>query len=78
MTTSTLSHTAPLTLGPKFQIVIPKPLRQSLKLLAGQQIELRLKGDRIELIPIQPMRAARGLFAGINTDVPNDVELLKP
>ena len=72
MTTSAL--TSPLTLGPKFQIVIPKALRQTLKLWAGQQIEARLNGDKIELIPIQAMKSGRGLFAGIDTNVPNDIE----
>lgn len=59
-------------LSPKFQIVIPRDIRRALALVPGQQLEARLQGDRIELVPIQPMRAMRGLFRGIDTAVVDD------
>jgi hypothetical protein len=43
-----------------------------LSLAPGQRLEARLNGDRIELIPIQPMATMRGLFPGISTRVEND------
>ncbi len=61
-----------VSLSPKFQIVIPRDLRRALSLVPGQRLEARLKGDRIELIPVQPMAAMRGLFPGIDTTVEND------
>jgi AbrB family looped-hinge helix DNA binding protein len=69
---------ATLHLSPKFQIVIPKALRSALNLIAGQQLEARVTDGKIELIPLQPMQAARGLFPGIDTGVPNDPETLSP
>ncbi len=65
-----------ISLSPKFQIVIPKALRNTLHLIAGQQLEARVNDGKIELIPIQPMQAARGMFPGIDTTVPNDDEKL--
>ncbi len=65
-----------LSLSPKFQIVIPKTLRNALHLIAGQQLEARVTDGKIELIPIQTMKAARGIFPGIDTTVPNDDEAL--
>ncbi|MEX1165453.1 MAG: AbrB/MazE/SpoVT family DNA-binding domain-containing protein [Hydrogenophaga sp.] len=65
-------------LSPKFQIVIPKAVRQALNLIAGQQLEARVTDGKIELIPLQPMQAGRGLFPGIDTSVPNDHEPLAP
>lgn len=65
-----------LSLSPKFQIVIPKALRNALHLIAGQQLEARVTDGKIELIPIQTMQAARGIFPGIDTSVPNDDEQL--
>lgn len=65
-------------LSPKFQIVIPKAVRKALNLIAGQQLEARVSDGKIELIPVQPMQAARGLFPGIDTQVPNDQEPLSP
>ena len=65
-------------LSQKFQIVIPKAVRNALQLVAGQQMEARVTDGKIELIPLQPMQAARGLFPGIDTQVPNDPEALSP
>lgn len=65
-------------LSPKFQIVIPKAVRKALNLIARQQLEARVSDGKIELIPVQPMQAARGLFPGIGTQVPNDQEPLAP
>jgi len=65
-------------LSPKFQIVIPKAVRKALNLIAGQPLEARVTDGKIELIPLQPMQAARGLFPGIDTRVPNDQEPLAP
>ena len=65
-----------ISLSPKFQIVIPKTLRNALHLIAGQQLEARVTDGKIELIPIQTMKAARGIFPGIDTTVPNDDEAL--
>lgn len=68
-----------VSLSPKFQIVIPRDLRRALSLSPGQRLEARLMGDRIELIPVQPMAAMRGLFQGIDTRVEDDdAELTAP
>ena len=61
-----------ISLSSKFQIVIPRDIRRALSLVPGQRLEARLKGDRIELIPVLPMTAMRGLFPGIATTVEND------
>ena len=61
-----------VSLSPKFQIVIPRDLRRALSLSPGQRLEVRLMGDRIELIPVQAMTAMRGLFPGIDTRVEDD------
>lgn len=58
-----------VTVSQKFQIVIPKQLRQSLNIQAGQKLKARIQGENIELIPEQSMSAARGFLAGINTEV---------
>ena len=64
----------PVALSPKFQIVIPKDVRKALKLVAGQWMEARVVGDRVELVPELPMSAIRGMCPGLNTDVLNDAE----
>jgi AbrB family looped-hinge helix DNA binding protein len=56
-----------LTLSPKFQVVIPKHIREALQLTAGMPMQVVQYGDRIEFIPVKPMQAARGLLKGMGT-----------
>lgn len=63
---------ATLTISPKFQVVIPKAIRDRLGLSAGQKVEAIVYGDRIELIPLQPARQLRGFLKGIDTRVPRE------
>lgn len=58
---------ATVTVSPKFQVVIPKEIRESLGIKAGQRIEAIMYEDRIELVPVRPIRKARGSLAGIDT-----------
>lgn len=61
-----------VTLSPKYQIVIPKRIRERLKLRPGQKIQAILYEDRIELVPVRPARKLKGFLKGIDTDVPRD------
>jgi AbrB family looped-hinge helix DNA binding protein len=58
-----------LTISPKFQVVIPKAIRERLGLLPGQKVQAILYGDRIELIPLEPAKRLRGFLKGIDTTV---------
>ncbi|MCK9634833.1 MAG: AbrB/MazE/SpoVT family DNA-binding domain-containing protein [Methylobacter tundripaludum] len=53
-------------LSSKFQLAIPKAIRDQLDLKAGQQFTLIAKGDIIELVPVRSLTAARGSFKGCN------------
>ena len=59
-----------VTISPKFQIVIPKQIRESLKLKPGQKVQAFVYENRIELIPVEPIRKLRGFARGIDTNVP--------
>lgn len=61
-----------VTISPKFQVVIPKEIRQSLALKSGQKVEILRYENRIELIPIRPLRQLRGFLKGIKTNVERD------
>ena len=58
-----------VTISPKFQVVIPKAIRERLGLSPGQKVQAVLYGDRIELIPLQPAKRLRGFLKGIDTTV---------
>ena len=58
-----------VTISPKFQVVIPKGLREGLDLKAGQKVEILRYENRIELIPLYPLKKMRGFLKGIDTTV---------
>jgi AbrB family looped-hinge helix DNA binding protein len=61
-----------VTVSPKFQIVIPKAIRELLGLKPGQKIQVISYENRIELIPLKPMASMRGFLKGINTTINRD------
>lgn len=61
-----------VTVSPKFQVVIPRTIRKSLDLHAGQKMHVFLYNNRIEMIPIKPIKEARGFLKGIDTSVPRE------
>jgi len=56
--------------------VIPKGIRESLGLRPGQKVQAIQYGDRVELVPIVPVRQMRGFLRGIDTDVPREGDRL--
>ena len=58
-----------VTVSPKFQVVIPKAIREALNIQSGQKVQVVRYQNRIELIPIRPIKTARGFLKGIDTSV---------
>ena len=65
-----------VTISPKFQVVIPKDVRQQLRLRPGQKVEAIAYDGRIELIPVRPMREMRGFVRGIDTTIEREDDRL--
>lgn len=63
-----------VTISPKFQVVIPKSIREQLKLVPGQKVQAIAYGDRIEFIPIRPASEMRGKLRGLDTSFERDRE----
>lgn len=63
-----------VTISPKFQVVIPKEIREKLALEPGQKVEALAYDDRIELIPVRPARQMRGFLKGIDTSVKREAD----
>ncbi len=63
-----------ISISPKFQVVIPKSIRDALGLVVGQKMQALRYGDRVELIPLRPLAQARGFLAGIDTQVERDAD----
>ncbi len=58
-----------VTISPKFQVVIPSRARELLGVRPGQKVRVILYDNRIELIPVRPIKEARGFLKGIDTTV---------
>ncbi|HEY7677610.1 MAG TPA: AbrB/MazE/SpoVT family DNA-binding domain-containing protein [Candidatus Methylomirabilis sp.] len=61
-----------VTISPKFQVVIPKAIRKTLGLEPGQKVQALVYENRIEFIPVLPLKKMRGFLAGIDTTVPRE------
>ncbi len=58
-----------VTVSPKFQVVIPKTVREKIGLKPGQKFRIMYHADRIEMIPLKTAKELRGFVKGIDTTV---------
>ena len=65
-----------VTVSPKYQVVIPKAVRQGLQLRPGQKLQVVEYEGRIELIPETDIAELRGFLRGINTDFQREEDRL--
>jgi AbrB family looped-hinge helix DNA binding protein len=57
------------TVSSKYQIVIPKRVRNQLGLKVGQKVQVLPYEGRIEIIPIESIKKSRGFLKGIDTKI---------
>lgn len=57
-----------VTISSKYQIVIPRQIREKHNLKPGEKFILMSIGDRIEMIPQKKMDDLRGVLSGMDTD----------
>jgi AbrB family looped-hinge helix DNA binding protein len=57
-----------VTVSPKYQVVIPKTIREALNIRPGQKMQVIEYAGRIELIPERDIKELRGFVKGINTE----------
>jgi AbrB family looped-hinge helix DNA binding protein len=57
-----------VTVSPKYQVVIPKSIRDALHLRPGQKMQVIEFEGRIEFIPELDIKQLRGFLKGINTE----------
>ncbi len=55
-----------VTISPKYQVVIPRSVRERIPLHPGERLQVISFDDRIELVPVRPMRKMRGFLKGLN------------
>jgi AbrB family looped-hinge helix DNA binding protein len=63
-----------VSVSPKFQVVIPKDIREALHLVAGQRMEVRLNDGKVEFVPEKSILSYRGRWPGIDSTVVRDAD----
>jgi len=63
-----------VTVSPKFQVVIPRPVRDNLHLRPGQKMQVVEYAGRVELIPERDISELRGFVRGINTAIAREAD----
>jgi AbrB family looped-hinge helix DNA binding protein len=58
-----------VTVSPKYQVVIPKKVRERLGIQPGQKLQILHFMDRIEFVPLQSIKKMKGFLKGIKTNV---------
>jgi len=57
-----------VTISPKFQVVIPRLVRERLRLRPGQKMQVIEHAGRVECVPERDIRELKGFVKGIKTD----------
>lgn len=63
-----------VTVSPKYQVVIPRAVRDNLRLRPGQKLQVIEYDGRIELVPDRPLKEFRGFLKGINTSFKREAD----
>ncbi len=65
-----------VTLSPKFQVVIPRSIREALDLTPGEKLRVLRYSDRVEFIPVKAVSEMRGFLRGIDTEIEREDDRL--
>ena len=63
-----------VTVSSKYQIVIPKEVREQLKIKPGQKLGFLVKHGSVKLVPIRPIEELRGFVKGMEVKDIRDEE----
>jgi AbrB family looped-hinge helix DNA binding protein len=55
-----------VTISPKYQVVIPKAIREQMNLQPGQKIRVLAYGDHLSFVPARPIKSMRGFLKGMD------------
>ena len=65
-----------VTVSPKYQIVIPRAIRERFHLTPGQKVQLIPFSNRIEIIPEKKIADMRGFLRGIDSSLNRETDRL--
>jgi AbrB family looped-hinge helix DNA binding protein len=63
-----------VTISSKYQMVIPRAIRERWGIQPGQKVRLVLYENHLEVIPVKDIKDARGFLKGMSTEIERDEE----
>jgi AbrB family looped-hinge helix DNA binding protein len=63
-----------VTISSKFQMVIPRAIREKWNVKPGQKVRLIVYGNHLEVVPVRDIREARGFLKGMSSDIEREEE----
>lgn len=61
-----------VTVSPKYQVVIPKDVRERTHIMPGEKLQVLSFDDRIELVRTHVMHTMRGFLSGLDSTFVRD------
>jgi len=63
-----------VTISSRYQMVIPRAIREKWNVKPGQKVRLIIIGNRLEVVPVRSIKEARGFLSGMSSDIERDEE----
>jgi AbrB family looped-hinge helix DNA binding protein len=63
-----------VTISSKYQMVIPRAIREKWNIKPGQKVRLIIIGNRLEVVPVRDIKSARGFLKGMSSEIEREEE----
>jgi AbrB family looped-hinge helix DNA binding protein len=63
-----------VTMSSKYQVVIPRSIREKWNVKPGQKVRFIIYGNRLEIVPVRDIKEARGFLKGMSSDIEREEE----
>jgi len=58
----------------KYQMIIPRAIREKWNIKPGQRVRLIVYGNRLEVVPVRNIKEARGFLKGMSSNIEREEE----
>lgn len=63
-----------VTISSKYQVVIPRAIREKWNVKPGQKVRFIIYGNRLEIVPVRDTKSARGFLKGMSSTIEREEE----
>ena len=63
-----------VTISSKYQMIIPRAIREKWNIKPGQRVRLIVYGNRLEVVPVRNIKEARGFLKGMSSNIEREEE----